>query len=65
MYDQILQQMKGDVALLMLEDGSSPIRNPSTAVEDARLASLIALEGMLKQLKVLICSHAIKLLPYL
>ncbi|KAI4387166.1 hypothetical protein MLD38_005016 [Melastoma candidum] len=48
---KILQQMKGDVALLTLEDGSSPIRNLSTAIEDARLASLIALDGMLKQVK--------------
>ena len=45
--------MKHDVALLMLEDGGSPIQNPSTAIEDARLASLISLDGILKQLKVI------------
>ena len=33
--------MRSDVALLTLEGGSSPIRNPSTEDEDARLASLI------------------------
>ncbi|KAI3502681.1 hypothetical protein L1887_30905 [Cichorium endivia] len=48
---KILQQMKGDAALLTLEDGGSPIRNPSSAAEDARLASLIALDGILKQVK--------------
>lgn len=48
---KILQQMKGDGALLTLEDGGSPIRNPSSAAEDARLASLIALDGILKQIK--------------
>ncbi|KAF5764033.1 putative minus-end-directed kinesin ATPase [Helianthus annuus] len=47
----ILQQMKGDNALLTLEDGGSPIRNPSSAAEDARLASLIALDNILKQIK--------------
>ncbi|KAG6594903.1 Kinesin-like protein KIN-14A, partial [Cucurbita argyrosperma subsp. sororia] len=51
---KILQQMKHDVALLMLEDGGSPIQNPSTAVEDARLASLISLDGILKQLKTIV-----------
>ena len=45
--------MKNDIALLMLEDGGSPIQNPSTAVEDARLASLISLDGILKQVKVI------------
>lgn len=45
--------MKGDNALLTLEDGGSPIRNPSSAAEDARLASLIALDGILKQIKVI------------
>ena len=49
---QILQQMKGDSALLTLEDCGSPIRNPSSAAEDALLASLIALHGILKQIKV-------------
>jgi len=44
--------MRSDSALLTLEDGGSPIPNPSTAVEDARLASLISLDGILKQVKV-------------
>ncbi|KAI3462126.1 hypothetical protein Pfo_018789 [Paulownia fortunei] len=48
---KILQQMKSDVAILSLEDGATPIRNPSTAAEDARLASLISLDGILKQVK--------------
>ncbi|XP_052196506.1 kinesin-like protein KIN-14B isoform X8 [Diospyros lotus] len=48
---KILQQMRNDVALLALEDGSLPVRNPSTAAEDARLASLISLDGILKQVK--------------
>lgn len=50
---QILQQMKSDIALLTLENGGSPIQNPSTAAEDARLASLISLDSILKQIKVL------------
>lgn len=50
---QSLQQMRSDVALLTLEDGGQPIQNPSTAAEDARLASLISLDGILKQVKVL------------
>lgn len=44
--------MRNDAALLTLEDGGSPIRNPSTAAEDARLASLVSLGGILKQAKV-------------
>ncbi|XP_030455740.2 kinesin-like protein KIN-14B [Syzygium oleosum] len=48
---KILQQMRSDEALLTLEGGGSPIRNPSTAAEDARLASLISLDGILKQVK--------------
>ncbi|XP_075510398.1 kinesin-like protein KIN-14B [Primulina tabacum] len=48
---KILQQMKIDAAILSLEDGAAPMRNPSTAAEDARLASLISLDGMLKQVK--------------
>lgn len=40
------------MALVALEDGGSPVRNPSTAAEDARLASLISLDGILKQVKV-------------
>lgn len=46
--------MRSDVALLTLENGGSPISNPSTAAEDARLASLISLDGILKQIKVLV-----------
>ncbi|KAH9712744.1 kinesin-like protein KIN-14B [Citrus sinensis] len=49
---KVLQQMRSDVALLTLEEGGSPIRNPSTAAEDARLASLISLDGILNQVKV-------------
>ncbi|XP_042017628.1 kinesin-like protein KIN-14B [Salvia splendens] len=48
---KILQQMKNDVEMLNLESGAAPIRNPSTAAEDARLASLISLDGILKQVK--------------
>ncbi|KAG6702704.1 hypothetical protein I3842_07G048500 [Carya illinoinensis] len=48
---KLLQQMRGDIALLTLEDGHSPIQNPSTAAEDARLASLISLDGIVKQIK--------------
>ncbi|RZC28130.1 kinesin-like protein KIN-14B isoform X1 [Glycine soja] len=48
---KILQQMRSDVALLTLENGSSPVQNPSTAAEDARLASLISLDRILKQVK--------------
>ncbi|XP_057422184.1 kinesin-like protein KIN-14B [Lotus japonicus] len=48
---KILQQMRSDVALLTLENGGSPILNPSTAAEDARLASLISLDSILKQIK--------------
>ncbi|KAK3024557.1 hypothetical protein RJ639_043497 [Escallonia herrerae] len=48
---KILQQMRSDAALLTLEGGGSPIRNPSTAAEDARLASLISLDGILKHVK--------------
>ncbi|XP_050204784.1 kinesin-like protein KIN-14A isoform X2 [Mercurialis annua] len=48
---KILQQMRSDVALSMLDDGSPPIQNPSTAAEDARLASLISLDSILKQVK--------------
>ncbi|GAB2232119.1 hypothetical protein Drorol1_Dr00011142 [Drosera rotundifolia] len=48
---KILTQMRSDISLLALEDGGSPVRNPSTATEDARLASLISLDGILKQVK--------------
>lgn len=44
--------MRSDAALLTLQDGGSPVKNPSTAAEDARLASLISLDGLLKQVKV-------------
>ncbi|XP_050371326.1 kinesin-like protein KIN-14B [Argentina anserina] len=48
---KILQQIRSDAALLTLEDGSPPIQNPSTAAEDSRLASLISLDGIVKQVK--------------
>ncbi|XP_047951271.1 LOW QUALITY PROTEIN: kinesin-like protein KIN-14B [Salvia hispanica] len=48
---KILQQMKNDAEMLSLESGAAPIRNPSTAAEDARLASLISLDSILKQVK--------------
>ncbi|KAL8143465.1 hypothetical protein V2J09_016497 [Rumex salicifolius] len=48
---KILQQMRSDAPLLALENGTLPIQNPSTAAEDARLASLISLDGILKQVK--------------
>lgn len=48
---KILQQMRSDTALLTLEQGGSPIQNPSTAAEDARLASLISLDSILKHVK--------------
>ncbi|KAL9259705.1 Kinesin-like protein [Drosera capensis] len=48
---KILTQMRSDIALLALENGGSPVRNPSTATEDARLASLISLDGIVKQVK--------------
>lgn len=51
-YKQILQQIRSDMTMLTLEDGSSPVRNPSTAAEDARLASLVSLDGILKLVKV-------------
>ncbi|KAL1196407.1 Kinesin-like protein KIN-14B [Cardamine amara subsp. amara] len=46
----ILQQMRSDTALFTLEEGS-PVQNPSTAAEDSRLASLISLDAILKQVK--------------
>ena len=58
-HNQILQQMRSDIALLTVEDGGSPIRNPSTAAEDARLASLISLDGILKQVKVFTFVHTL------
>ncbi|KAL0677413.1 hypothetical protein Bca4012_005394 [Brassica carinata] len=48
---KILQQMRSDAALFTLEEGSSPVQNPSTAAEEARLASLISLDAILKQVK--------------
>ena len=47
-----MQQMRTDTALLTKDEGGSPIRNPPTAAEDARLASLISLDNILKQVKV-------------
>lgn len=44
--------MRSDTALLTKEEGGSPVCNPSTAAEDARLASLISLDGILKKVKV-------------
>uniref|UniRef100_A0A453R439 Kinesin-like protein KCA2 n=8 Tax=Aegilops tauschii subsp. strangulata TaxID=200361 RepID=A0A453R439_AEGTS len=51
---KIMQQMRTDTALLTKEEGGSPIRNPPTAAEDARLASLISLDNILKQVKEVI-----------
>ncbi|KAK3128718.1 hypothetical protein QOZ80_6BG0465540 [Eleusine coracana subsp. coracana] len=48
---KIMQQMRTDTALLTKEEGGSPIRNPPTAAEDARLASLISLDNILKKIK--------------
>ncbi|GJN00324.1 hypothetical protein PR202_ga17748 [Eleusine coracana subsp. coracana] len=48
---KIMQQMRADTALLTKEEGGSPIRNPPTAAEDARLASLISLDNILKKIK--------------
>ncbi|XP_016201049.1 kinesin-like protein KIN-14B isoform X3 [Arachis ipaensis] len=48
---RILQQMRSDVALFTLENGDSPVQSPSTAAEDSRLASLISLDSILKQIK--------------
>ncbi|KAL2521761.1 Kinesin-like protein KCA1 [Forsythia ovata] len=59
---KILQQMKSDAAMLNLEDGASPIRNPSTAAEDARLASLISLDSILKQVKEIMKQCSTKVL---
>ncbi|CAM0913788.1 unnamed protein product [Alopecurus aequalis] len=51
---KIMQQMRTDTALLTKDEGGSPIRNPPTAAEDARLASLISLDNILKQVKEVI-----------
>ena len=53
-----MQQMRTDTALLTKEEGGSPIRNPPTSAEDARLASLISLDNILKQIKVWYFVHA-------
>ncbi|XP_031397257.1 kinesin-like protein KIN-14B isoform X2 [Punica granatum] len=57
---KILQQMRNDEALLALEGGGSPVRNPSTAAEDARLASLISLDSILKLVKDIIRQTSVK-----
>ncbi|XP_062100325.1 kinesin-like protein KIN-14B [Humulus lupulus] len=59
---KILQQMRNDAALLTLEVGGSPIQNPSTAAEDARLASLISLDGILKQVKDTVRQSSVSIL---
>ncbi|KAJ8557489.1 hypothetical protein K7X08_003114 [Anisodus acutangulus] len=59
---KILQQMRSDMAMLTLEDGSSPVRNPSTAAEDARLASLVSLDGILKLVKDLLRQSSVNTL---
>ncbi|KAJ0098110.1 hypothetical protein Patl1_28315 [Pistacia atlantica] len=59
---KILQQMRSDVALLMLEDGGSPVQNPNTAAEDARLASLISLDAIIKQVKDIIRQSSVSTL---
>uniref|UniRef100_A0A0D9WNA5 Kinesin motor domain-containing protein n=1 Tax=Leersia perrieri TaxID=77586 RepID=A0A0D9WNA5_9ORYZ len=51
---KIMQQMRTDTVLLTKEEGGSPIRNPPTAAEDARLASLISLDNIIKQVKEVI-----------
>lgn len=50
---KILQQVRTDVALLTKEQGGSPLRNPLTSAEDARLASLISLDYILRQVEVI------------
>lgn len=59
---KILQQMRGEAMVLTLEDGGSQIPNPSTAAEDARLASLISLDGLLKQVKDIIRQSSVNML---
>ncbi|KAL7135493.1 hypothetical protein ABFS83_11G100700 [Erythranthe nasuta] len=59
---KILQQMKSDVVMLSLENGAAPIRNPSTAAEDARLASLISLDGIMKQVKDILRQTSVNVL---
>ena len=50
-------QMRTNVALLT-EVGASPSRNQSMDKEDARVASLISLEDILKQAEVHTCSKS-------
>ncbi|XP_010547598.1 PREDICTED: kinesin-like protein KIN-14B [Tarenaya hassleriana] len=59
---KILQQMRSDAALLALEEGSSPVQNPSTAAEDTRLASLISLDAILKQVKEIVRQTSVHVL---
>ncbi|CAN4126770.1 unnamed protein product [Withania somnifera] len=59
---KILQQMRSDMAILTLEDRSSPVRNPSTAAEDARLASLVSLDGILKIVKDVLRQSSVNVL---
>ncbi|KAG5529589.1 hypothetical protein RHGRI_030096 [Rhododendron griersonianum] len=59
---KILQQMRSDAALLTLQGDGSPVKNPSTAAEDARLASLISLDGLLKQVKDIIRQSSVSTL---
>ncbi|XP_021803141.1 kinesin-like protein KIN-14B [Prunus avium] len=61
-FHQILQQIRSDVALLTLQDGGPPIQNPSTAAEDARLASLISLDGIVKQVKDIVTQSSMSTL---
>ncbi|KAK6775081.1 hypothetical protein RDI58_026082 [Solanum bulbocastanum] len=59
---KILQQIRSDMTMLTLEDGSSPVRNPSTAAEDARLASLVSLDGILKLVKDVLRQSSVNIL---
>ncbi|XP_054823170.1 kinesin-like protein KIN-14B [Prosopis cineraria] len=44
--------MRSDAAFLTLDCGGSPIQNPfAAAAEDTQLASLISLDGLLKEIK--------------
>lgn len=53
--------MRSDAALFTLEEGTSPVQNPSTAAEDSRLASLISLDAILKQVKVIFVTLSVLL----
>ncbi|KAK4796405.1 hypothetical protein SAY86_028731 [Trapa natans] len=57
---KILQQMRSDEALLTLDGGGTAVQNPSTAAEDARLASLISLDSILKQVKEIVRQTSVK-----